>query len=73
MGRRSITLNEYDKDFAIGWNRLGEPATPRVPHWDEVLKRQGLARLIAVIAVIAGGVLAAATPSAAARVALIGR
>ena len=23
VGRRSITLNEYDKDFAIGWNRLG--------------------------------------------------
>ena len=71
VGRRSITLNEYDEDFAIGWNRLGGELKDWLhgsPHWDEAgRKRQGLARLIAVLAVIAGGVLGALATLSAAR------
>ena len=70
-GRSEITLDEYDKDFALGWDRLRNELTDWLygaPHWDEAgRRRRTRTRFLAFVMVIVGGIVGGLFVAAAAR------
>ncbi|MEM9464228.1 MAG: DUF2207 domain-containing protein [Actinomycetota bacterium] len=70
-GRRTITLDEYDKDFAAGWSRLGTELTDwlhAAPHWDASgRRRRTIARVVSIAVIAVGALVGALSAVAAAR------
>ena len=70
-GRSEITLDEYDKDFTTGWNRLGDELTDWLhgaPHWDAAgRRRRTLTQIGALGLLIVGGIIGTVSACGAAR------
>ena len=70
-GRSEITLDEYDKDFTTGWNRLGDELTDWLhgaPHWDTAgRRRRTITRIGALGLLIVGGIIGTVSTFGAAR------